>query len=147
EYLVAGRRLEPIFYTATLVTVVLGGATTNGGVGLGYEHGVSGMWMVAAIVVEIISLSMGFSPLLQRLKSYTVVQMLTLRYGHEATQGASFVMLAYTLMICATSTGAYASIFVVLFDWERWVSVLVGGSVVLIYSVIGGMFSITLADV
>src|SRR5699024_1641359 len=63
------------------------------------------------------------------------------------TQGASFVMLAYTLMICATSTGAYASIFVVLFDWERWVSVLVGGSVVLIYSVIGGMFSITLADV
>src|SRR5699024_2764050 len=115
-------------------------------VGLGYEHGISGMWMVAAIGIGIIILSLAFAPLLQRLKIYTVVQMLTLRYGHEATQGASFVMLAYTLMICATSTGAYASIFVVLFDWGRWVSVLVGGSVVLIYSVSGGMCGISLAD-
>lgn len=146
DYLVAGRRLGPIFYTATLVTVVLGGASAVGGVGLGYEHGISGMWMVAAIGIGIIILSLAFAPLLQKLKIYTVVQMLTLRYGHESTQGASIVMLAYTLMICATSTGAYASIFVVLFDWERWVSVLVGGSVVLIYSVVGGMFSITLAD-
>ncbi len=147
DYLVAGRRLGPIFYTATLVTVVLGGASAIGGVGLGYEHGISGMWMVAAIGIGIIVLSLAFAPILQKLKIYTVVQMLTLRYGHETTQGASIVMLAYTLMICATSTGAYASIFVVLFDWERWVSVLVGGSVVLIYSVVGGMFSITLADV
>lgn len=147
DYLVAGRRLGPFFYTATLVTVVLGGASAIGGVGLGYEHGISGMWMVGAIGIGIIILSLAFAPLLQKLKIYTVVQMLTLRYGHESTQGASIVMLAYTLMICATSTGAYASIFVVLFDWERWVSVLVGGSVVLIYSVVGGMFSITLADV
>ncbi|MDN5819022.1 MAG: sodium:solute symporter, partial [Yaniella sp.] len=125
----------------------LGGASAVGGVGLGYEHGISGMWMVGAIGIGIIILSLAFAPLLQKLKIYTVVQMLTLRYGHESTQGASLVMLAYTMMICATSTGAYASIFVVLFDWDRWLSVLVGGSVVLIYSVIGGMFSITLADV
>lgn len=147
DYLVAGRRLGPVFYTATLVTVVLGGASAVGGVGLGYEHGISGMWMVGAIGIGIIILSLAFAPLLQKLKIYTVVQMLTLRYGHESTQGASLVMLAYTMMICATSTGAYASIFVVLFDWDRWLSVLVGGSVVLIYSVVGGMFSITLADV
>lgn len=146
DYLVAGRRLGPIFYTATLVTVVLGGASAIGGVGLGYEHGISGMWMVAAIAIGLIILSLFFAPLLQKLKIYTVVQMLTLRHGHEATQGASIVMLAYTLMLCATSTGAYASIFVVLFGWERWASVLVGGAVVLIYSVVGGMFSITLAD-
>lgn len=147
DYLVAGRKLGPIFFSATLVTVVIGGASTVGGVGLGYEFGISGMWMVAAIGIGVIVLSLAFAPLLQRLRIYTVVQMLTLRYGHEATQGTSVVMLAYTLMLCATSTGAYASIFVVLFDWDRWLSVLVGGSVVLIYSVIGGMFSITLADV
>lgn len=147
DYLVAGRRLGPVFYTATLVTVVLGGASAIGGVGLGYDHGISGMWMVAAIGIGVIILSLAFAPLLQKLKIYTVVQMLTLRYGHESTQGASVVMLAYTLMLCATSTGAYASIFVVLFDWDRWISVVVGGSVVLIYSVVGGMFSITLADV
>lgn len=134
-------------YTATMVTVVLGGASAIGGVGLGYEFGISGFWMVAAIALGVTILSLVFGPILQKLKIYTVVQMLTLRYGHQATQGASVVMLAYTLMLCATSTGAYASIFVVLFGWERWLSVLVGGAVVLIYSVVGGMFSITLADV
>ena len=58
----------------------------------------------------------------------------------------SVVMLAYTLMLAATSTGAYASVFVVLFGWDRWSAILVGGVVVLAYSVIGGMWSITLAD-
>ncbi|NKX50520.1 sodium:solute symporter, partial [Arthrobacter deserti] len=55
------------------------------------------------------------------------------------------VMLAYTLMLCATSTGAYATILVVLFGWERWVAIAVGGAIVLVYSTIGGMWSITLA--
>lgn len=55
-------------------------------------------------------------------------------------------MLAYTLMLAATSTGAYASVFVVLFGWDRWLAILVGSVVVLAYSVIGGMWSITLAD-
>ena len=49
-------------------------------------------------------------------------------------------------MIAATSTGAYATVFVVLFDWDRWLSIAVGGAIVLAYSTIGGMWSITLAD-
>lgn len=67
--------------------------------------------------------------MLQRLKIYTVSQMLTLRYGSEATQVSAVVMLAYTLMLAATSTGAYASIFVVLFGWERWLAIVVGGAI------------------
>src|SRR5690625_7084788 len=51
--------------------------------------------------------------------------MLTLRYGTESTQASSLIMLAYTLMLSATSSGAYASVFVVLFGWERWLSILV----------------------
>src|SRR5699024_12012003 len=85
-------------------------------------------------------------PALQRLRIFTVSQMLTLRYGVESTQASSLIMLAYTLMLAATSSGAYASVFVVLFGWERWVSILVGGAVVLVYATVGGMWSITLAD-
>ena len=42
DYLVAGRRLGPMIYTGTMVAVVLGGASAVGGVGLGYEYGISG---------------------------------------------------------------------------------------------------------
>ncbi|HIW99725.1 MAG TPA: sodium:solute symporter [Candidatus Nesterenkonia stercoripullorum] len=146
DYLVAGRRLGPLLYTGTMSAVILGGASTIGGVGLGYTYGISGVWLVTAIGVGVLILSLLFAPTLRRLKVYTVSQMLTLRYGSEATKVSSVVMLGYTLMLAATSTGAYASIFVVLFGWDRWLSILVGGGIVLIYAVVGGMWSITLAD-
>ena len=146
DFLVAGRRLGPFLYTGTMAAVVLGGASTVGGVGLGYKFGISGMWLVVAIGVGVLALSLLFAPTLQKLKIYTVSQMLSLRYGQETTKVSGIVMLAYTIMIAATSTGAYATVFVVLFGWDRWVSIAVGGVIVLIYSSIGGMWSITLAD-
>ncbi|GGC89396.1 sodium:solute symporter [Tersicoccus solisilvae] len=147
DFLVAGRRLGPFLYTGTMAAVVLGGASTVGGVGLGYKYGISGMWLVVAIGTGVILLSLLFAPAIQRLRVYTVSQMLELRYGSRiATQTSSIVMLAYTVMLCATSTSAYATIFVVLFGWDRWLAIAVGGVVVLIYSTIGGMWSITLAD-
>lgn len=147
DYLVAGRRLGPFLYTGTMAAVVLGGASTVGGVGLGYKFGISGMWLVVAIGVGVILLSLVFAPTLQRLKVFTVSQMLTLRYGSKsATNTSGIVMLAYTLMLCATSTSAYATIFVVLFGWDKWAAIAIGGIIVVIYSTIGGMWSITLAD-
>ncbi|GAB2891474.1 sodium:solute symporter [Neomicrococcus lactis] len=147
DYLVAGRRLGPFLYTGTMAAVVLGGASTVGGVGLGYKWGLSGAWLVIAIGVGVLLLSLAFAPALQRLKIFTVSQMLTLRYGsRNATHMSAIVMLAYTIMLCATSTSAYATIFVVLFGWDRWLAILVGGIIVVIYSTIGGMWSITLAD-
>ncbi|WP_077490730.1 sodium:solute symporter [Sinomonas mesophila] len=146
DFLVAGRRLGPLLYTGTMAAVVLGGASTVGGVGLGYRFGISGAWLVIAIGAGVIALSLAFAGTIQRLKIYTVAQMLTLRYGTRSTQTSGIVMLAYTLMLCATSTSAYATIFVVLFGWERWFAILLGGAIVLVYSTVGGMWSITLAD-
>ncbi|MEA5454109.1 sodium:solute symporter [Sinomonas sp. JGH33] len=146
DYLVAGRRLGPLLYTGTMAAVVLGGASTVGGVGLGYKFGISGMWLVVAIGSGVLLLSLLFAGMIQRLRIYTVAQMLTLRYGTRSTQTSGIIMLAYTLMLCATSTTAYATIFVVLFGWERWIAIAVGGAIVLIYSTVGGMWSITLAD-
>lgn len=135
-----------MFYTGTMSAVVLGSASTVGGVGLGYQYGLGGIWLVVSIGVGVVLLSLFFAARIQRLKIFTVTQMLTLRYGFEATKVSSIVMAAYTLMIAVTSTSAYAAIFTVLFGVDRWVGVLLGGVVVLIYSSIGGMWSITLTD-
>ena len=56
DYLVAGRRLGPFMYVGTLSAVVLGGASTIGGVALGYENGISGMWLVFWIGMGVIAL-------------------------------------------------------------------------------------------
>jgi solute:Na+ symporter, SSS family len=146
DFLVAGRRLGPALYTGTMAAVVLGGASTVGGVGLGYKYGISGMWLVVSIAVGLLLLSLVFAGRIQRLKVYTVAQMLKLRYGVDATAASGIVMVAYTLMLSVTSTIAYATVFNVLFNTNRTVSVIIGGAIVMLYSSIGGMWSITLTD-
>ncbi|MEU9605333.1 sodium:solute symporter [Streptomyces sp. NPDC048057] len=146
EFLVAGRRLGPWMYSGTMAAIVLGGASTIGGVGLGYKHGLSGAWMVLTIGFGLLALSLLFSARIARLKVYTVSEMLDLRYGGRAGVISGVVMWAYTLMLAVTSTIAYATIFDVLFDVDRTVSIVLGGAIVVAYSTLGGMWSITLTD-
>jgi SSS family solute:Na+ symporter len=146
DFLVAGRRLGPLLYAGTMSALVLGGASTIGGVGLGYEYGLSGMWLVVAIGAGVLLLSLLFAGRIQRLRVYTVSQMLQLRYGPGSSVLSGVVMFGYTLMLTVTSTIAYATIFAALLDLPRVPSIIVGGLVVVIYSALGGMWSITLTD-
>src|SRR5918997_656105 len=146
DFLVAGRRLGPLLYAGTMSALVLGGASTIGGVGLGYEYGLSGMWLVVAIGTGVLLLSLLFAGRVQRLRVYTVSQMLELRYGPGSSVLSGVVMFGYTLMLSVTSTIAYATIFGALLDLGRVPSIVIGGSVVVLYSTLGGMWSITLTD-
>src|ERR671919_2458517 len=71
DYLVAGRRLGPAMYVGTLSAVVLGGASTIGGVSLGYQYGISGMWLVFMLGLGIIALAVLLASRLTRLGVYT----------------------------------------------------------------------------
>ncbi len=146
DFLVAGRRLGPTLYAGTMAAVVLGGASTVGGVGLGYQFGISGMWLVFSIGCGILLLSLAFAAKINRLEVYTVAQMFELRYGPGASLLTGIVMAAYTFMLSVTSTIAYGAIFAVLFDLTKVPAILLGGGVVITYSVLGGMWSITLTD-
>lgn len=146
EFLVAGRRLGPWMYSGTMAAIVLGGASTIGGVGLGYKYGLSGAWMVFTIGLGLLALSVFFSARIARLKVYTVSEMLDLRYGGRAGLISGVVMWAYTLMLAVTSTIAYATIFDVLFDLPRTAAIVLGGTIVVAYSTLGGMWSITITD-
>jgi len=146
DFLVAGRRLGPVLYACTMGALVMGGGSTVGGVALGYQYGISGMWMVFSLALGVLALSLLLSPLIARLKVYTVAQMLELRYGAGASLLTGAVLFAYVLMIAVTSTIAYGSIFGVLFSIDKIPAILLGGGVVLIYCAFGGMWSISIND-
>ncbi|GAA1185636.1 sodium:solute symporter [Nesterenkonia xinjiangensis] len=147
DYLVAGRRLGTFMYSSALSAIVLGGASTVGGIGLGYSFGLSGAWLVTAIGLGILVLSVFFTRHIVKLKVYTVIEMLDLRYGGVSGLIPGMVMFLYTFMLTVTSTLAYATIFHVLLGVPNWAGVLIGGTVVVTYSTMGGMWSITMTDV
>ena len=146
DYLVAGRRLGPALYIGTLSAVVLGGASTIGSVSLGYEFGISGMWLVFMIGLGIIALGLLLSTRLSRLGVYTVSEMLGIRYGASSRLISAIIVAAYALMIAVTSTIAVGSVFDVVLGLPPTLAILLAGGVVVVYSALGGMWSITLTD-
>ncbi|OLS61650.1 sodium:solute symporter [Pseudomonas putida] len=147
EYLVAGRNLGPTLYMGTMAATVLGGASTVGTVKLGYVHGISGFWLCAALGLGIIALNLFLAKPLLRLRIFTVTQVLERRYNPMARQASAVIMLAYALMIGVTSTLAIGTVLQVLFELPFWAAILLGGGVVVVYSTIGGMWSLTLTDI
>ena len=147
DYLVAGRNLGPSLYMGTMAATVLGGASTVGTVRLGYVHGISGFWLCAALGMGIIALNLFLAKPLLKLKIFTVTQVLEKRYNPMARQASAVIMLAYALMIGVTSILAIGTVLQVLFGLPFWISVLLGGGVVVMYSTIGGMWSLTLTDI
>ena len=146
DYLVAGRRLGPALYIGTLSAVVLGGASTIGSVSLGYEFGISGLWLVFMIGLGIVALGLLLSTRLSRLGVYTVSEMLGIRYGASSRLISAIIVATYALMIAVTSTIAVGSVFDVVLGLPPTLAILIAGGVVVVYSALGGMWSITLTD-
>jgi SSS family solute:Na+ symporter len=147
EFLVAGRNLGPGFYMGTMAATVLGGASTVGTVKLGYVYGISGFWLCAALGCGILVLNLFLAKPLLQLKVFTVTQILERRYNTVARRTSALVMLLYAVMLCVTSVLAIATVMQVLFTLPFWLAVVIGGGVVVVYSTIGGMWSLTLTDI
>lgn len=147
EFLVAGRNLGPACYLGTMAATVLGGAATVGTVRLGYVHGLSGFWLCAMLGGGILVLNLFLAKPLLKLRIYTVTQVLERRYTPLARQASAAIMLVYALMLSVVSVLAMGTVIQVLFELPFWSAILLGGSVVVIYSSIGGMWSLTLTDI
>jgi SSS family solute:Na+ symporter len=147
QFLVAGRSVGPWLYSGTLAAIVLGGASTVGGVKLGYQYGISGMWMVFMFGLGILTLSIVFVGRLLGLKLYTVPELLARRYSRIARIAGGVVMVAYDLMVSVTATIAVGSVMQVIVGIPSTPAILLSSAVMVLYSVLGGMWSLTLTDI
>jgi SSS family solute:Na+ symporter len=147
QFLVAGRSVGPWLYAGTLAAIVLGGASTVGGVKLGYQYGLSGMWFVFMLGLGIIVLSAWLVERILGLGLYTVPELLQRRYSRSTRIAGGIVMVAYDLMVSVTATIAVGSVMEVIVGIPRTTSILLSSAVMVAYSVLGGMWSLTLTDI
>src|SRR5580693_4156333 len=147
QFLVAGRSVGPWLYSGTLAAIVLGGASTVGGVKLGYEYGISGMWLVFMFGLGILMLSVVLVERVLGLKLYTVPELLERRYSRGVRMAGGVVMVAYDLMVAVTATIAVGSVMEVIVGVPRTSAILISSAVMVLYSVLGGMWSLTLTDI
>jgi len=147
QFLVAGRSVGPLLYAGTLAAIVLGGASTVGGVKLGYQYGISGMWFVCMFGLGILVLSVVLVPRILDINLYTVPELLERRYSASARVAGGIVMVAYDFMVAVTATIAVGAVMEVIVGIPRTDSIVLASAVMVAYSVFGGMWSLTVTDI
>lgn len=147
DFNLAGRNLGMFMYLGCLSAVILGGAATIGTAKLGYVYGISGIWFVTMIGLGIIILGTIFIKKIDSLKITTISELLGKRYTSETRLLSAIVAAIYTLMVAVTQVIGMGTIINVLLGWNITTSMLVGGGIVLFYTILGGMWSVTVTDI
>lgn len=146
DYVVAGRRLPTWLYMPCLAAVILGGGGTMGTAKLGYQFGISGVWLVTMYGIGVIILGFLLSSKLSSLRVVTLSEVLYLRYGAGARTISAVIMWVYLLMIAVLQIIGMGTIISTLFNWNLTSAILVSGVIVIFYTLLGGMWSVSLTD-
>ncbi|GAB7387738.1 sodium:solute symporter [Bacillaceae bacterium] len=147
DYVLAGRRLGMFTYVGCLAAVILGGASTIGTTRLGYEYGLSGIWLVFMLGLGIVALGLFLANRISGLKITTISEMLELRYNKQTRLISALVAAIYDMMVSVTQVIGIGTILNVLLGWDLTLSMLIGGGIVLFYTILGGMWSVTMTDI
>lgn len=146
DYLVAGRDIPLWMYMPVMSAVILGGASTIGGGGLGYEYGVSGAWLVIWLGLGIAAIGVLISTDLANLGAYTLGEVLERRFDeYSGTVGAAIAGV-YALTIAITQVISIGTVLSALFGFDLTEMIIVAGIIVVAYTALGGMLSVTITD-
>ncbi|MBN6185418.1 sodium:solute symporter [Aneurinibacillus sp. BA2021] len=147
DYIVAGRNLNFPMYFGCMAALTLGGAATIGTAKLGYQSGISGIWFVTSQGIGLILISIFLAKKIFNLRVLTISEMLENRFSVEARLISSLVAATYTTMLTVTQIIGIGSVLKVWLSWNFTLSILVAGGIVLLYTVLGGMWSVTMTDI
>ncbi|WP_137285511.1 sodium:solute symporter [Halorussus salinisoli] len=146
DYLVAGRNIPIWMYVPVMSAVILGGASTVGGGGLGYQHGVSGAWLVISLGIGTIALGLLISTNLANLKAFSLGEVLERRYDKYSGTIGAMIASIYALTIAITQTIAIGKVLSALFAFQQSTMIIAAGVIIIGYTALGGMLTVTMTD-
>lgn len=147
DFLVAGNRLNYSLYVPSMAAVMIGGGVTFGTVGLSYQYGISGIWLGGMFGIGFFAFGILLPKKLSQLKVFSVSELLGNKYGDSSRFLSGAVMIIYDLMIAVNAIIGTGVILATLFKFNLSTGIIIGGLVVVLYTVLGGMWAVTLTDV
>lgn len=147
DYLVAGRRLSfPLFF-GCMSAMALGGGSTIGSAELGYNFGFGGIWLNLSIGIGLILAGFLVTSKLSKLRALSVNEVVEKSYGPTARIFSSALTLIYTLALSVTQVIAIGTVIGGVLGIDPVVSMVLGGGIVIAYTFVGGMWSVTMTDI
>ncbi|HSF17491.1 MAG TPA: sodium/proline symporter [Vicinamibacteria bacterium] len=151
DYFIARGKLGPATIGFSFSATQMSGSSYMGAVGTekiyGYSFSPAGVSSAAAPWFSYVLLGSRLRKIASRLESVTLADILESRfYSKTAGLVATLVMLVAFIPLIAAQLKAAANVFEVLLGTPYLVGLLVFGSIVVLYTVLGGMYAVAYTD-
>lgn len=148
EYLVSSWNVGFWPMVGTILATWVGAAAFIGGVGLGYEFGISGFtrFTLPAVFVSLL-LCVAFAARIRRAKLYTLPDLFDERFGRPAgLVPALLSAFIYSVPTLALQFVAMGVLFQTVFGIPLWLSLIIAWLLIYGYTMLGGLPSVIVTD-
>jgi len=148
-FLIADRKLSSWMIAFTIAASFIGGNTLVNYTGLVYEYGAAIMWGVIGTIIGfivMILLSGRIKKFADKNKLYTLSDYFSVKYGANIGSIAGIMIMAWYILAITVQFIAGARVIEAISNLNYGFAVIVMGSVVLIYSFMGGFKAVVKTD-
>jgi len=146
DFMVAGRRLGPFLMAGTLAATEIGGGSSLGVVQQGMQsHGISAAWYIITMGIAFVILTF-LAPKFRAAEVKTVPEYFRRRYGKGCGLVTGIIMLIPLIGLTEGQFVASATILSTMLGIGFKPAIIIVAVVVIAYSVMGGLWSVTLTD-
>ncbi len=147
-FFVANRSGSTLLITGSLCATFIGASVVIGMAGRGYTMGLAGAWWLLVGAIGLLILGLFFARRVRKAGLYTLPALVERQYGSGAGFAASIlIVVAWVAIIAAQILAVEAILSVILpFDVSSWILMAVAATIFIIYTVLGGQYSIIRTD-
>ncbi len=148
DFSVAGRRVRLWLAFSTVAATWIGGGITIGVAARAYAGKMVGAWgTTIGFGSTLLLLGLFYAGPLRRLRLHTLADYYTARFGREWIGALSGILMYVAYVFAVTAqVSAGAVLLSAVFGWDYSASVLVSGGVVIVYTVMGGLWAVAMTD-
>ena len=147
-FFVANRSGSTLLIAGSLCATFIGASVVIGMTGRGYTMGLAGAWWLLVGAIGLFVLGLFFARRVRKARLYTLPELVEQQYGGAAGLAASIlIVIAWVAIVAAQILAVDAILGIVLpFDISGWVLMAIVTSIFIIYTILGGQYSIIRTD-
>jgi SSS family solute:Na+ symporter len=147
DFFLASRNLSGFWIFLTLVASWIGATSILVSVDEAYTEGVSSFWVMGApALLTVLIFFLFLARPIRKLSILTLPDLVELRYGRTVRHLASLLIVWYMILLASSQMVALGNFLQVFLHTSYFSCLVIGTTVVLIYSVFGGFLSVVLTD-
>jgi SSS family solute:Na+ symporter len=147
DFFLASRDLSGFWVFLTLAASWIGATSFLVSVDEAYREGISSLWVmgVPALLTILLFFLLLARPI-RRFSILTLPDLVELRYGRTVRHLASVLIIWYMILLASSQMVALGNFLKIFLRTSYFSCLVIGTAVVLIYSVLGGFFSVVFTD-